>query len=268
MELRAYALRLLETPSLAARLTPPDHELTDEVPGPALRLDAPARPAELQPRAGVRVPPLAGLPDPEQRLRIVHAFVNHELQAVELFAWALLAFPEAPGAFRRGLLATLLDEQRHARLYLDWLEARGARFGRWPVSDWFWTRMADVHTPLEFVCAMALTFENANLDHTLDYARAARELGEDELADVLDVVHADEVRHVAFGVRWLDAFKAAGQSRADAYEAGVRWPLRWARARGPRMHRAPREAAGLDPESLARLEAASDRDRGPDDGAA
>ena len=84
-------------------------------------------------------------------------------------------------------------------------------------------------------------------------------LGDDELADVLHVVHADEVRHVAFGLRWLDTFKAEGQSRAEAYEAGVHWPLRWARARGPRLHRAPREAAGFDAECLARLAAADDR---------
>ena len=36
----------------------------------------------------------------------------------------LLAFPDAPGAFRRGCLAVLADEQRHCRLYLVRLGAR------------------------------------------------------------------------------------------------------------------------------------------------
>jgi len=69
-------------------------------------------------------PPIAGMADPTQRARILHALANHELQAIELFAWAVLAFPAAPLAFRRGLVAILADEQRHFRLY----EARLAAY--------------------------------------------------------------------------------------------------------------------------------------------
>jgi len=38
-----------------------------------------------------------------------HALANHELQAIELFAWAVLAFPDTPIAFRRGLIAILFS---------------------------------------------------------------------------------------------------------------------------------------------------------------
>ena len=45
-----------------------------------------------------------------------------------MFAWALLAFPEAPLDFRRGLLRILDDEQRHTRMYIARVEDAGARF--------------------------------------------------------------------------------------------------------------------------------------------
>ena len=68
------------------------------MPEPELRLAAPGRPAELAivPGRHARVPPLAGMRDPAQRARILHALANHELQAIELFAWAVLAYPDAP----------------------------------------------------------------------------------------------------------------------------------------------------------------------------
>src|SRR5262245_55942813 len=98
MELRAYAEAVVRGPALADKLAPPPADLTDRAPGSPLRLDAPGRTAELAIVAarGARVPPIAGMRDPAQRARILHALWNHELQAVELFAWALLAFPAAP----------------------------------------------------------------------------------------------------------------------------------------------------------------------------
>src|ERR1700712_389018 len=109
MTARAFAEQIVTSTTLAGKLAPPP-ELGDaafEPAGPALRIAAPGRPANLPivPGRQTRVPPLAGMPDPSQRARILHALANHELQAIELFAWAVLAYPQAPAAFRRGLIA-------------------------------------------------------------------------------------------------------------------------------------------------------------------
>ena len=72
--------------------------------------------------------------DPAQRARILHALANHELQAIELFAWAVLAYPSAPAQFRRGLVAILAGEQRHFQLYADRLTALATTFGDHPVT--------------------------------------------------------------------------------------------------------------------------------------
>ena len=241
-----------------ARAAAADLALDDAA--PPLRLAAPGRPPALAMVAGrarhARVPPLAGMRDPAQRARILHALANHELQAIELFAWALLAFPAAPRAYRRGLVAILADEQRHLALYRERLAAHGVAFGDHPVTGHFWNKLDHLAGPLEFVCAMCLTFENANLDFAGDYARAARAAGDEATAAALDRVHADEIRHVHFGWVWLRRL-APAQPPWDAYLAHVRFPLGPRRARGARFDRDARVRAGLDDAFIDALAAVS-----------
>jgi uncharacterized ferritin-like protein (DUF455 family) len=254
MQLRDFARTVLETEDLAVKLAPPREPLTDEQPGPAFRAEGPGRPPELRLVEGlkVEVPSMEGMPDPAQRPRILHALANHELQAAELFAWALLAFPDAPPDFRRGLTGILQDEQRHTRMYIARLEDTGARFGDFPVNFYFWNKVGHLHSPLDFICAMSLTFENANLDHTVDYEKAARRAGDPKTAVVIEQVHRDEIEHVSFGWTWLQAWKG-DESAWDVWQRHLTWPLRPFRARGTRFHREGREAAGLDPEFIRRL---------------
>lgn len=259
MEIRDFARRIVESSSLVVKLTPPEEELTDERPGPPLRHRWPTRPAELEiARQPVRMPSVQGLGDPDQRLRILHSLANHELQAAELFAWALLAFPDAPPELRRGLLAILQDEQRHTRMYLARLEAHGGRLGQYPVSGYFWSKVEHIHSPLDFICAMSLTFENANLDHTTESAAAARAGRDPKTAAVIDQVHRDEIEHVRFGWKWLQIFKADDESAWEAYARSLHWPLRPEKARARRFHPEGRRSAGLDEEFIRRLEATLD----------
>lgn len=259
METRDFARRIVESPSLLVKLTPPDEPLTDERPGPPLCLRWPVRPKGLEiAREPVRMPAVQGLGDPEQRLRVLHSLANHELQAAELFAWALLAFPDAPSEFRRGLLKILQDEQRHTRMYIARLEAHGGRFGRFPVSGYFWSKVESLETPLDFICAMSLTFENANLDHTTESAAAARRGKDPKTAAVIDQVHRDEIEHVRFGWTWLQIFKQEEESAWDAYARSLSWPLRPVKARARRFHPEGRRAAGLDEDFIRQLETTLD----------
>lgn len=216
---------------------------------------------ETDPRKKRRTPSIEGMRDPAQRARILHTLANHELQALELFAWALLRFPGAGASFRRGLLEILGDEQLHFRLYLGRLRAHGLEFGDLPLSGYFWSKAHQCDTPLRFVCSMALTFENANLDHALALEDAAREAGDMETAAVLRRVHDDEVRHVRFGWRWLRALKDPGQTMTAAWLENVVWPLRPALARGDRFHPESRIRAGIDDHEFLRMLERAERPR-------
>jgi uncharacterized ferritin-like protein (DUF455 family) len=206
----------------------------------------------------IAVPPIAGMRDPSQRGRILHALANHELQAIELFAWALLAFPDAPRGFRAGLVGILADEQRHLRLYQARLAAHGLGFGDLPVTAHFWNRLPAPPTPLRFVCTMGLTFENANLDFAGAYAAAARAAGDDETAAALDVVHVDEIGHVRFAWEWMRRL-SGGADPWQTYLASVEPPLGPARARGRELDVEARRRAGLSDDFVAQLAAAVPR---------
>src|ERR1700677_375033 len=115
MDLREFAERVLFSTSLEEKLRWVEG-LTDEHPGAALATPpAPGRPAELHFKAHAagkaEFPGLHRLEDERERGRLLHFFANHELLATELMALVLLRFPDAPAAFRRGVLQTLKDEQ-------------------------------------------------------------------------------------------------------------------------------------------------------------
>jgi uncharacterized ferritin-like protein (DUF455 family) len=253
---RDYARGIVEATTLAGKLVPPPDGLILEDDQPALRLAAPGRPANLPIVHGrdAKVPPIAGMGDRAQRARIVHALANHELQAIELFAWAVLAYPRAPIAFRRGLIAILADEQRHFALYATRLAALATTFGDHGVTGHFWNKLDALPDPLAFACVMGLTFENANLDFAGEYARAARACGDVETAEVLERVHEDEIAHVHFGWLWMTKLAGAGDPWVH-YTTHVQPPLGPHRARGATFDRAARERAGLDDAFIEQLAA-------------
>ncbi|HEY1548625.1 MAG TPA: DUF455 family protein, partial [Kofleriaceae bacterium] len=152
MNARDYALGIVLGDTLAAKLVPPPSQLDLDDRELPLRIAAPGRPAELAIASARRVhtPPVQGMRDPAQRARILHALANHELQAIELFAWALLAYPDAPAAFRRGLVAILAEEQLHFGLYAERMAALGTHFGDHPVTGHFWNKLEPLVGPLEF----------------------------------------------------------------------------------------------------------------------
>lgn len=186
-----------------------------------------------------------------RRLQLVHTFLHHELQAAELMGWAILAFPDTPTSFRRGLLALCLDELRHMRLYRDYLVARGGAFGDFPVRDWFWTRVPQVEHPQEFVAVMGVGLEGGNLDHAERFASWFRDAGDDAAADILDAVCAEEVRHVRFAAHWFREF--TGGLDFDAWRASLPAPLSPTMMRGAQLNRRDRKRSGLSDAFLERL---------------
>ncbi len=258
-QIREVAERILLADSLDAKLTKVAIEFVDDRPGVAVRVAVPGRPADLKfapRRTAPAMPRGEALRDPKKRAVAHHILANHELQALEVMAFVLLAFPDAPAEFRRGLLEIMRDEQRHTRLHVDRAAELGVRFGELPVNDYIWQKAQAFESLLDYVAGLPLTFEGRNLDHTLEFEEFFERAGDPQSAAILRAIHRDEIGHVRFGVEWLRRLKPADQSDWDAYCAHLHWPLRAEKSIGEELNRGPRLKAGMTDEFIDRLAAA------------
>jgi len=253
--IRAFAEQVLFSTDLGLKLAAPPSRLMDPQLGGSTAFPAfptlPGRPAELRWKERgepCRFPAQIG--SDRERGLLLHHMANHELLAVELMALALLKFPDAPAPFRRGLLATLAEEQAHTCLYLDRMQACGVSFGTLPVSGFFWRMIAPMTTPMDYVTRLSLTFEQANLDYARAYAALFERLGDPDTAALFDRIHTDEIGHVGYGLHWFRKWKDPARSDWEEFRARLPAQIPAARARGIGFDPEGRARAGFDPEFI------------------
>ncbi len=256
MELREWAVQILSADTLDGKLTDPG-TWTDHVPGPALIWQEPVRPPGMgfyRRTKEEKLPPFQEHQDPYKRALCLHRFAGHELLAVEIMAFTLLAFPDAPSTFRRGLAHTLREEQGHVRLYMKQMERLGVKFGDVPLYRHFWIHTPYIQSPMHYVSVMSLTFEMANLDFAPMYGKSFAHFGDSESAELMATILKDEVAHVKFGWRWLKHFKQEPASEWEAWEQTLATTLLTPkRAKGFCVHEDPRKQAGIPQDWIAKL---------------
>ena len=257
--IEAWAERYVSSGDLSYKLAPPPVPDRFASRFEPVRLGGPGRsPAfDVQPH-GVKSSGQSQLRSAEKRARLMHSFLHHELQAAELMAWALLAFPDAPDALRKGLIHILMDEVRHMNLYADLLTARGFALLSFPVRDWFWQRIPTVSSISGFLATLGLGFEGANLDHAARFTSRFRAAGDEEAAAVEERVGQEEIPHVRFALTWfreLSPELRAGASLFDAFRTSLPEPLSPLVMRGHVLAADARRSAGLPADFITALDA-------------
>lgn len=209
--------------------------------------DFPGRPDILKPKTekGSGFPGLHELDDDAKRGEALHFFANHELLAIELMALALLKFPSSPESFRKGIVKTIQEEQKHMSLYGARMKDLGVNLGDIRVNSYFWDSMKNIATPLDYVVQMCLTFEQANLDYSLTYQQFFTQIGDTLSANVMQEVLEDEIGHVGLGVVWLNRWKLPEESEWQAYQRLLPYPITPARGKGKLFFDFLRTRAGL-----------------------
>jgi uncharacterized ferritin-like protein (DUF455 family) len=255
MELRDWAERIVHGAELTDKLWFPPDGLSDEAPGRPAAVGAPARTPSLalSPGDDTPLPRPSALRDPAVRVRLLHAFANHELLALELMALVLLRFPEAPRAFRLGTARVMRDEQRHLAMYRGRIRALGGELGDHRLSGFFWRALAGVESPAAFVARMGLVLEQANLDWCTLWGARFAEAGDPATARIVHQVYEDEIGHVAHALRFHRAWKPDEDTDWQAFLDNTAPPMGPGRARGPVFDHEGRQRAGLDADFIGRV---------------
>lgn len=192
----------------------------------------------------------------DKKAQALNSFANHELLAIEMMASAILKFPhrtEEELRFKKGVLASLIDEQKHFKLYQDRMNELGYDFGDFPLNDFFWKQMKNLKSPAEYLAVMSLTFEAANLDFAIYYEKIFREFDDHKTGDIMKVVYEDEISHVKLGTHFLTKWRE-DKTLWDYYLCLLPFPMSPARSKGIVFDRTSRVKAKFGEDFIQSLE--------------
>lgn len=141
------------------------------------------------------------------RLALMHAIAHIELNAIDL-AWDIIARFTAldlPREFYDDWIGVAVDEARHFGLLADYLSEHDAAYGDLPAHDGLWEAAEDTaHDLLARLAIVPLVLEARGLDATPPTIKKLRQAGDEQAADILQTIAAEEIAHVAAGVRWFE----------------------------------------------------------------
>ncbi|GAB4362109.1 MAG: ferritin-like domain-containing protein [Oricola sp.] len=193
------------------------------------------------------------------RIALMHALAHIELNAIDLALDIVARFAamRIPLSFFDNWMQVADDEARHFTLLRDRLRSLGADYGDLPAHDGLWQAATDTRGDLVARLAIVpLVLEARGLDVTPGLAGNLRAFGDEETAQILDVIYTDEKTHVAVGAKWFRFFCARQSvNAAERFRVLVRRHFH-GHIKPPFNDRA-RSAAGLTPLFYRSLSSAS-----------
>ncbi|MEM7181010.1 MAG: DUF455 family protein [Spirochaetota bacterium] len=249
-----YCLHLLMASKLEDKLFPPPLGLRNDSKTFYSLPQKPTREPKLEfSDKKHKIPRLEHLNQASNRGITLHHFANHELMAIELFAYFLLKFPHIDEAYKRETLKTIAEEQKHLKLYIKRMQELGVGFGDRPLNYIFWKYIPAMQTPASFAAILAISFEGANLDYSQIYRETFSYYSDTKSAKIMEVIYRDELKHVRRGVKIFHKDKPKHLSDWVHYHNLVSYPFTPRRAKAYFYFPSSREKVGLDKEFTNRL---------------
>ncbi|WP_323783696.1 ferritin-like domain-containing protein [Thalassovita sp.] len=169
---------------------------------PPLRPARPEKPELLNPRDVPRRRPGS----PAGRIAILHAVAHIELNAVDLH-WDIIArfgHVPMPIGFYDDWVKSADEESKHYNLICDCLEQMGSHYGALPAHAGMWRAAEDTAEDLlGRLAVVPMVLEARGLDVTPGMIEIFEKANETGTVEVLQVIYAEEVGHVAYGSKWF-----------------------------------------------------------------
>ncbi len=176
--------------------------------------DRPARPEKPELKSPTEMPKRKKAGSIRGRIALLHALAHIELNAIDL-AWDIIGryadLYEAekgfslPIEFYEQWLDVAVDEAKHFLMLQERLSDFGAQYGDLPAHDGLWE--SALETKDDFAARLAIVpmvLEARGLDVTPHMIGAMNRHGDDETAELLQIIHDDEISHVRAGTVWFD----------------------------------------------------------------
>ena len=198
--------------------------------------------------------PKRGMGTTEGRACFLHAITHIEFNAVNL-AWdAVYRFRDMPYEFYADFVKVASDEARHFAMLSKRLQEMDVRYGDFEAHNGLW-EMAEktAHSCLARMALVPRVLEARGLDVTPGMMARLRSVGDHMSADILEIILAEEIPHVAAGTRWfLWCCKQENKEPLQTFSELITG-LAKASIRGP-YNLPARHAAGFDDIEMAMLE--------------
>ena len=141
------------------------------------------------------------------RVALLHALAHIELNAIDL-AWDIAArftSQELPKAYYDDWVRVADDEARHFLMLDDRLRELGSFYGALPAHDGLWEASMKTNDDLFGRLAIVpLVLEARGLDVTPAMIAKLQKAEDEASAQALQIIHDDEITHVAAGKRWFE----------------------------------------------------------------
>jgi uncharacterized ferritin-like protein (DUF455 family) len=139
----------------------------------------------------------------EGRAMLVHSIAHIELNAIDLALDVVWRFAGMPEAFYTDWVRIAQEEAKHFGLLRQHLVGMGFDYGDFPAHNTLWD-MAE-RTQGDLLARIGIvprTLEARGLDASPGVKNKLVSVGDHRAGEILDIILADEIGHVAAGNRW------------------------------------------------------------------
>lgn len=185
--------------------------------------ERPARPDKPELRDARDMPKRRKAGSKASKVALLHAIAHIELNAIDL-AWDILARQfdlggyDLPQAFYNDWVKVADDEAKHFLMLEERLNDFDASYGDLLAHDGLWE--ASIRTAGDFAARLAIVpmvLEARGLDVTPNMIEMMKKQDDHKTADMLQIIHDDEVTHVRAGTVWFEGWCAYHKQEVEDY---------------------------------------------------